>query len=116
MGTRKQNWNRNTDLCVDVKTILRSDRIAEPGKGYRGVLTHDDECHYSFVETTSVEPRKRNPHVYVGDYVSITRRNDGTYHPNLRDVRIDQGFDVDDYADNVAREIRNALKGLVEEG
>ena len=28
------------------------------------VLTHDDESHYSFVETTSAEPRK---HVYAGD-------------------------------------------------
>lgn len=116
MGTTKQNWNKNTELCVDLKTILRSSRIAELGKAYKGILTHDAESHFTFVESTSTEPRKRNPHVYVGNVLTVTRRNDGTYRPNLRDVRIKQGFDIDDYADNVAREIRNALKGLVEEG
>ncbi len=120
MGTKSTNpaegWNRNTDLCMDVKTYLRSDRIAEVGKDYKGVLTHDAESHYAFVETASTEPRKRNPHVFVGDVLSVTRRKDGTFRPNLREVFITDGFNVDDYADKVAGEIRNGLKGLVEEG
>lgn len=111
-----KGWHKNTDLCVDVKTILRSNRIAELGKAYKGILAHDAECHYSFVETTSTEHRKRNPHVFVGNVFTVTRRDNGTYRPNLREVIITDGFDVDEYADNVASEIRNGLKGLVEEG
>lgn len=111
-----KGWHKNTELCVDVKTILRSNRIAELGKAYKGILAHDDECHFTFVETVSTEPRKRNPHVYVGNVFTVTRRNDGSYCPNLREVIITDGFDVDEYADNVASEIRNGLKGLVEEG
>ena len=108
-------WNPNTDLCIDLKTNLRSDRIAELDKDYKGVLTHDAESHYSFVETTSTEPRKRNPHVYVGEVFTVTRRKDGTYRPNLRQMNITDGFDIDAYADKVAWEIRNGLRGLVTE-
>ena len=113
---KAKGWHKSTDLCVDLKTFLRSNRIAELGKAYKGILAHDDESHYSFVETTSSEPHKRNPHVYEGNVFTVTRRNNGTYRPNLRDVTITDGFDVDEYADNVAREIRNGLKGLVTEG
>ena len=42
--------NCNTDLCVDVKTLLRSDRRTRLGKNYTGVLTRDAEEHYTFVE------------------------------------------------------------------
>ena len=45
-----KNLNGNTDLCVDVKTLLRSDRRTRLGKNYTGVLTRDAEEHYTFVE------------------------------------------------------------------
>ncbi len=108
-------WNPNTDLCIDLKTNLRSDRIAEVGKDYKGILTHDAESHYLFVETVCTEPRKRNPHVFVGEVFTVTRSKDGNYRPNLRQMNIADGFDIDAYADKVAREIRKGLKGLVTE-
>lgn len=59
---RLGGWNRNTDLCVDVKTILRTDRVTKLGKEYTGVLTRDGEDHYTFVETRPSTAGKRNPH------------------------------------------------------
>ena len=42
-----EGWHRNTELCCDVKTFLRSDCITKIGKNYSGVLTHDAEGHFS---------------------------------------------------------------------
>ena len=63
---RLGGWNRNTDLCVDVKTILRTDRVTKLGKDYTGVLTRDGENHYSFIETLPSTAGKCNPHGMSG--------------------------------------------------
>jgi len=112
----QKGWNRNTDLCVDVKTILRKDRVAKFGKEYQGVLTHDRVDHYQFVETLPSVVEKRNPHVFTGEYITVTRRDDGSLHPYFRPKRVVEGFNVDTYAIGVMEELREAFKGLVEEG
>lgn len=118
----REGWNRNTDFCVDVKTILRSDNRAMPGKSYQGVLKHDMVCedfhyedHYTFVETNPSMAGKRNPRVYSGQFITVTRWDDGSLHPNFRPVKMCRGFSVDGYAIAVCNELRQALKGLVEE-
>ena len=105
----------NTDLCMDVKTILHSDSIAKKGKDYQGVLTKDNDEHYTFVETIPAVAEKRNPQVYRGQYITITRRDDGTYRPNFRPVKMGAGFNVGRYAADVANELLWALEGLVEQ-
>lgn len=110
-----EGWNRNTDLCCDVKTFLRNDRTTKIGKDYPGVLTRDEENHYSFVETLPSTDGKRNPHVFEGEFITLTRKDDGTYRPNFRPIKKEAGWSVDGYANGVANEIRKALKGLVEE-
>lgn len=112
------SWNRNTDLCMDVKTFLRSDRITRIGKDYPGVLTRNTDDHYSFVETvahTSTDG-KRNPRVYGGNLITVTRRDDGSYRTNFKPMKVDADFSVEAYAEGVKLELIKALKGLVEEG
>ena len=86
----KRVWNNNTHLSVDLKTQLRSDHYMKPGKSYQGVLRRDIECdeflygeHFTFVETEAPATGKRNPHVFRGKHITITRRDDGTYRPKL---------------------------------
>jgi hypothetical protein len=112
--SNEQVWNRNTDLCMDVKTILRSDRVTKIGKSYPGVLTRDTDDHYSFIETVQSCVEKRNPQVYVGLYITLTRRGDGTYRPNFRPMKVGANFSVEHYATGVANELLWALEGLVE--
>ena len=117
-------WHTNTDLGCDVKTILRSDRKMKVGKEYPGVFRLDGEgfveeflsrdSHYTFVETLPWT-MKRNPRVFCGKYISITRRSDGSLRPNFRPVKMDDGFSVDHYADGVRYELLLALGGLVGE-
>ncbi len=113
--SRLRGWNRNTDFCMDVKTLLRSDRITRIGKVYQGLLRLDDRYHYTFTETQAVKTQRRNPRIYDGRYVTLTLQADGSLRPNLRQVKISAGFDVDDYILGVRNELRSAFKGLVEE-
>ena len=118
-------WNPNTDFGCDLKTLLRSNRRMQTGKDYQGVLRRDSDlevdeflcrdAHYTFIETVPQKPCKRNPRVFDGQYITITRRSDGSLWPNFKPLRKVTGFTVDGYAIGVCNELRKALKGLVEE-
>ena len=121
--SEEQGWNRNTHLGVDLKTLLRSDSKMKVGKDYQGILRRDEICeefrydeHFTFVETVAQGVEKRNPHVYVGQYITITRRGDGTYRPNFRPVKMGADFSVEKYAAGVSNELLWALEGLIENG
>ena len=57
-------WNRNTDLCVDLKSYLRSDSMMHIGKEYPGVCRRDGYGHYTFTETAHTRATRSNPHVF----------------------------------------------------
>jgi len=113
----------NTELCIDLKTKLQYEVLMKPGKDYQGILRHDaaieefgfDDGHYTFIETLPSTAGKRNPHVFSGEYITITRRDDGSFRPNLKPMKVNESFIVDSYVIGVMNELRDALKGLVEE-
>ena len=117
-------WHKNTDLAVDLKTVLHSDRSMKIGKEYQGVLRLDSEAsidefrcrdaHYTFVETVTRTAEKRNPHVFEGKYITVTRRDDGSLRPNFKPMKVDKDFSVYRYAIGVSNELLWALEGLVE--
>ena len=51
----------------------------------------------------------------LGEHITVTRRDDGTYHPNFRPIHTGPGFSVAQYATDVANELLWALGGLVGE-
>lgn len=107
------DWHTNTELCVDIKTLLLSDRRTKHGKMYQGLLRCDDEYHYTFVEIQLPPACKRNPRVFDGKYITLTRRDDGTLRLNFRPVRMEDGFSTGSYATGVANEILWALTSLL---
>ena len=122
----EEGWNRNTDLAVDLKTILCSDRSMKTDKEYLGVLRRDSDAeiedfrcrdaHYTFTEVVRMTAGKRNPHVFDGQHITVTRRDDGSLRPNFKPMpQVGAKMSVDNYAFEVYRELRHALKGLVEE-
>ena len=124
--SEKQGWHTNTDLGCEVKTILRSDVRMKTGKEYQGVLRLDSEGivdeflyrdpHYTFIETASPTAGKRNLHLFVGEYITITRRDDGSLRPNFKPMKMGADFSVEKYASGVANELLWALEGLIENG
>lgn len=117
-------WNVNTDLGVDLKSLLHSDRSMRIGKEYRGVLRLDHEAdidefrcqdaHYTFVETLPQSAGKRNPHVFRGKFITVTRRDDGMLRLNFRPLKDDKDFSVYRYALGVFNELMWALEDLIE--
>jgi len=122
-ATRTEGLRPNTELCVDLKTLLRTDSRMQAGKSYTGTLTRDiicdeflyDDQHFTFTESTPQTVR-RNPQVFNGKYVTITRRSNGTYRANLKPIEIGDGFDIVGYATQVGNELLWALEGLIGEG
>jgi hypothetical protein len=114
-------WNNNTHLSVNLKTMLRSENVMKTGKEYQGVLKRDVEIdefrwdeHFTFVETLPWS-MKRNPRVFNGKYISVTRRDDGSLRLNFKPLKVDENFNLERYALGVYNEICMAVEGLVEE-
>lgn len=110
----------NTELCVNLKTVLRKDCIMKPGKNYMGILRRDVECEefrfdsrFIFTETDSATIAKRNPRVFSGQYITITMRDDGTPRLNFKQVKIGPDFSPERYATAVANELMWALESLI---
>ena len=121
----QHGWHPNTEFSCDLKTILSSDTHMRTSKSYQGVLRRDSDTitdeylyrdpHFTFVETLPTAGAKRNPQVFNGKYVTLTRRDDGTYRPNFKPIRIGPKFNAVSFAVNVSNELLWALEGLVEE-
>lgn len=125
MGANKKSnlsgWHHNTHLGVNVKTVLNNDRIMRVGKDYQGVLKRDVEIdefrydeHFTFVETLPWS-MKRNPRVYNGRYISLTRQDNGNLRPNFKPLKMGDDFSLERYALGVYNELCIALGSLVEE-
>ncbi|GEM_PF-471065 len=110
-------WFRNTELCSDIKTYLCFDRIAKIGKVYKGLLRRDSDEHFSFFECSpSANAIIRNPHVFEGKYINVTRRlMDGHIRFNFKEVDFGGRFNPMSYAIGVMTEILKAFKCLGEE-
>ena len=122
----EHGWHPNTHLGVDVKTLLRSDVRMVVGKEYQGVLRLDSEgiadeflCrdpHLTFVETVPQTAAKRNPHVFDGKNITVTRRDDGSLRLNFKELHKGANFNLERFALGVYNELCLALGGLIEEG
>ena len=120
-----EGWHRNTEFACDLKTILSSETRMKTGREYRGVLKRDSDTivneflyrdpHYTFIETLPPAACRRNPRLFDGKHITLTRWTDGSIRLYFKKMRTNTDFSIDGYAFEVANEIRQALKGLVEE-
>ena len=120
-SANQQGWNPNTHLSVDLKTLLRSDSKMKAGKNYQGVLRRDEICeefryeeHFTFLETETKKAGKRNPHVFDGKYITVTRRDDGSLRLNFKELPKGANFNLERFALGVYNDLCMALGGLVE--
>ncbi len=120
--SEKQGWHPNTHLSVDLKTLLRSDSKMKAGMNYQGILRRDEICeefrydeHFIFVETVHQTAGKRNPHIFDGQYITVTRRDDGSLRLNFKELPKGANFNLERFALGVYNELCMALGGLIEE-
>lgn len=104
--------NRNTNLCVDLKTKMQEDILLTVGKCYRGVLTRDAEEHYLFEEEVHISGHrpKRNPKLFDGEFCSLVHMQNGKYQIHMKTIDASAITDRIILAGKVYDELLNALK------
>lgn len=100
----------NTNLCVDLKTVMQNDALLKRDKTYHGVLTRDAEDHFLFEETLPAKSYHRNEKLYEGKYCSLVHKQSGKYQIHLKAMNANDIKQVSTIAFNIYSEIDNALK------
>lgn len=113
---------KNLLLCIDLQTILESDNLLKPEKQYLGLLRcklpnegnfYGDQYEFKEVKVPSNTCR-RNVHLFIGKYITLTCRPDSTLRMNLRNIDLNS-IDIDSFCLELMNEIREVHKGFVEE-
>lgn len=119
----KYNLFPNTELCIDLKMYTREAGLLDLDTYLDGILVHDADSHYTFVQNALYEKVtpvvKRNPAVYLGKFVNVHQKKDGTLYPTFNRPCFTKDFTFCDFCQAAAEELQK-IKGmkpsLVEEG
>ena len=68
----------NTELDVDLKLVTQKQGRMELGEYLDGMITRDGDDHFTFVEndTERGKATRRNPSIYMGQWINVKRRAD----------------------------------------
>ena len=101
---------KNTNLCIDLKTIMQEDALLNPGQCYRGVLSRTDEDQYLFEEAVSKSQHaRRNPKLFDGKYISLVHMQNGKYQVHMRTIDTTTQLDRNALAFQVYHELIEAF-------
>ncbi|MCI5451636.1 hypothetical protein MR532_07295, partial [bacterium] len=79
-------------------------------KPYHGRLVVRDTDYALFTEDPPAKPQRRNPRIFDGRYVTLTRREgDGHLRLNFKELPFPPGLDDEAYAHGVGQEVKEAL-------
>lgn len=97
----------NTELDVDLKLVTQKQGRMELGEYLNGMITRDGEDHYTFVENATEERKatRRNPSIYMGQWINVKRRADGTVYPTFKRTKSIGAGKLGDYAVNTTCEL-----------
>lgn len=90
-------------------TCLTQDKVAQLGSVIHGLAQITPEG-VTIQEEITQKRNPRNPKLFDGNYVSLSRNREGKYGLYLKSLREDTAIDV--YALGVYREILNALTSV----
>lgn len=90
----------NTELDVDLKLVTQKQGRMELGEYLDGMITRDGEDHFTFVENDTEQRRteRRNPSIYMGQWINVKRRADGTVYPTFKRTKDIGAGKLGDYA------------------
>lgn len=97
----------NTELDVDLKLVTQEQGRMELGEYLDGMITRDGEDHFTFVEndTEQRKAERRNPSIYMGQWINVKRRADGTLYPTFKRTKGIGAGKLGDYAVNTTCEL-----------
>lgn len=90
----------NTELDVDLKLVTQEQGRMELGEYLDGMIIRDGEDHFTFVEndTEQRKAERRNPSIYMGQWINVKRRADGTVYPTFKRTKGIGAGKLGDYA------------------
>ena len=90
----------NTELDVDLKLVTQKQGRMELGEYLDGMITRDGEDHFTFVENATEQRKaeRRNPSIYMGQWINVKRRADGTVYPTFKRTKGIGAGKLGDYA------------------
>lgn len=97
----------NTELDVDLKLVTQKQGRMELGEYLDGMITRDGEDHFTFVENAAEQRKatRRNPSIYMGQWINVKRRADGTVYPTFKRTKGIGAGKLGDYAVNTTCEL-----------
>ena len=97
----------NTELDVDLKLVTQKQGRMELGEYLDGMITRDGEDHFTFVENDTEQRKatRRNPSIYMGQWINVKRRADGTVYPTFKRTKGIGAGKLGDYAVNTTCEL-----------
>lgn len=97
----------NTELGVDLKLVTQEQGPMELGEYLDGMITRDGEDHFTFVENATEQRKaeRRNPSIYMGQWINVKRRADGTVYPTFKRTKGIGAGKLGDYAVNTTCEL-----------
>lgn len=97
----------NTELDVDLKLVTQKQGRMELGEYLDGMITRDGEDHFTFVENATEQRKaeRRNPSIYMGQWINVKRRADGTVYPTFKRTKGIGAGKLGDYAVNTTCEL-----------
>jgi hypothetical protein len=100
---------KNTNLCVDLKTVMQHDAHLVEGQPYTGLLTRDGVDHFIFEEACQKRRCPRNPKLFDGNYCSLVHMQNGKYQIHMKTINASAIEDRNQLAFNVYSELLNAF-------
>lgn len=102
----------HTELGIDLKLMTQQPGRLPVGRYLCGTITRDAEDHYLFVEHVAkvLWPVKRNPHVFVGRYINVNRKPDGTIYPTFNRPDYNEKLTFAKFCMEAAKELRQVAK------
>lgn len=97
----------NTELDVELKLVTQKQGRMELGEYLDGMITRDGDDHFTFVEndTERGKATRRNPSIYMGQWINVKRRADGTVYPTFKRTKGIGAGKLGDYAVNTTCEL-----------
>lgn len=97
----------NTELDVELKLVTQEQGRMELGEYLDGMITRDSEDHFTFVENATEQRKaeRRNPTIYMGQWINVKRRADGTVYPTFKRTKGIGAGKLGDYAVNTTCEL-----------
>lgn len=122
----------NTELGIELKLITSQPGRLGIGAAIPGVILHDAEEHYVFVEFkneqelikffqvfgAALKGKKtdRNVPVYQGTYLNVNRDDHGSCRPFFKQIYLNEVTDIDKFVTHVCQELYMAWFSLREKG